>query len=220
MQFLYGDRELLLGVQDLLKAPVEVIVNPANSELTHPGGIAAQILAQAGQQLQTETEQLIREYGQIDSGMAVFTSAGQLPFRAVIHAVGPQMGEGNEQYKLEQAVLRSLQLCELNEWRSVAFPAISTGFFNMPAEICAQALFRSITHFWDARHECVLEKVVLCLTERNFQPFFNAFREEGFEAEPLPEQSMGEPTESVGEFDLSDEDISALGGDDIDNWFK
>ena len=44
MQFLYGDRELWMGVNDLLTAEVEVIVNPTNSELRHSGGLAAKIL--------------------------------------------------------------------------------------------------------------------------------------------------------------------------------
>ena len=44
MQFLFGDRELLLNISDLLSAPTEVIVNPANSGLSHGEGLAEQIL--------------------------------------------------------------------------------------------------------------------------------------------------------------------------------
>jgi O-acetyl-ADP-ribose deacetylase (regulator of RNase III) len=114
MQFLYGDRELWLGISDLLTAQVEVIVNPTNSELSHVEGLAGEILAAAGENLQDQSRQLIQEYGQIDSGMAVYTTAGSLPYKAVIHAVGPSMGEGDEQHKIEQTVSRSLLLCEAN----------------------------------------------------------------------------------------------------------
>ena len=220
MQFLFGDRELVINVQDLLTAPVEVIVSSSNTTLTHEGGVAGQILQKAGSQVQSESEQLIKEYGQIDSGMAVYTNAGELPYKAVIHAVGPQMGEGDEQRMLETAISRSLQLCEMNEWHSIAFPAISTGYSQVPLEICSQAFFRSITRFWDARHECVLDKIILCLTEKNFQAFFDAFREEGINEASVKTTGANDHTESVGEIDLSNTDIASLDNGDIDDWFK
>lgn len=220
MQFFFGDRELLLKVQDLLAVTADVIVNPANSQLTHPGGLAKELYLKAGERIETESVQLIQEYGQIDSGMAVFTSAGQLPYLAVIHAVGPVLGEGDEQYKLEQVVTRSLQICEINEWSSVAFPAISCGHSKLPIEICAQAFFRSITHFWDARHECIVERIILCLTPGNFQTFFAAFREHGIEDVHEPVGDVVEyKEEPVAEINLSEDEIPQADGD-IDDWFK
>jgi len=164
---------------------------------------------------------LIREYGQIDAGMAVYTSAGELPFKAIIHAIGPAMGEGDEQRKLEQAVSRSLQLCDMNEWRSVGIPVMGEGELALPIEMCAEAFFRAITRFWDARHDCAVEKVVVSLQQAQFRPFFDAFREQGFTAEdggdPLSNTSAEEP---VGEIDLSETDIAELDDEDISDWFK
>jgi O-acetyl-ADP-ribose deacetylase (regulator of RNase III) len=223
MQFLYGDRELILKVGDLLSAPVEVIVNPANVGLSHGGGLAKQILQHAGDELQSESDQLIREYGQLESGMAVYTSAGRLPYKAVVHAVGPKMGEGEEQQKIELVVSRSLKLCEINEWRSIAFPAISNGIFNVPVELCARGFFRAITSFWDARIEGTPEQIILCLSEENFRVFFDAFRGESIQAdnEKIPK---GEPEQSdeveAGYVDLSEEDLSDLDDDSINDWFK
>ena len=164
MEFLYGDRVLQLQVLDILKSPVDVIVNPANGALVHGGGLALKIQNAAGEELEQQSKTLIKEYGVLDSGMAVYSSAGKLPYKAVIHAVGPRMGEGDEQAKLEKVFLRSLLLCETNDWSSIAFPAISTGIFRVPVEICATAAFKAITHFWDARSECVVEKIIICLT--------------------------------------------------------
>ena len=218
MQFLYGDRELWMGVNDLLTAEVDVIVNPANSELRHSGGLAAKILAAAGDELASQSVQLIREYQSIESGMAVYTTAGHLPFKAVIHAVGPTMGEGDEQHKIEQAVSRSLLLCEANDWHSIAIPAISTGFFNVPIEICAQAFFRAITHFWDARQESAVEKILICLTNDNFRSFFDAFREDAI-AEPAEKIIPMTPKEAVGYIALNEEDLTEI-DDEISDWFK
>ena len=127
INFQYGDRELWLGVHDLLTAPVDAIVSPVNQNLLLEGGLAEQVLEKAGEQLQRDCLQLIDEHGVLESGMAVYTDAGLLPYKAVIHAVSPKMGEGDEQKIIELAVSRSLQLCEINEWGSIAFPAIGTG---------------------------------------------------------------------------------------------
>lgn len=220
MQFLYGDRELMMEVSDILTAHVAVIVNPANSKLVHGGGLAAQISAAAGSELEEQCNQLIREYDEIESGMAVYTGAGNLPYKAVIHAVGPKMGEGEEQRKIEQAVSRSLLLCEANEWDSIAFPAISTGIFNVPIETCAKAFFRAITSFWDARNDSAVEKILLCLTDKHFHPFFDAFREDGITLNPEQATPASSSKEAVGYIALDEEDIANLDDDEISDWFK
>lgn len=221
MRFLFGDRELLLAVADLLSAPVEVIVNPADCTLQHQSELAQQIRQRAGKRVQQETEQLIREYGQIDAGMAVYTSAGELPFKAIIHAVGPVAGGDDEQRKLEQVVSRSLQLCEMNEWSSIGFPAIEIGHPDMPVAISAEAYFRAITRFWDARHECQVEKVFVVLNQSQFRQFFDAFREQGFETEEtVSDVTEGSKEGVVGEIDLSEADFSDQDNTDIDSWFK
>lgn len=228
MQFLFADRELIVMVADLLSAPVDVIVNPANCSLSHGGGVAGQILRQGGELVQEESDLFIKEHGVLESGMVAFTTAGNLPYQAVIHAVGPKMGEGDEQQKIQQAVSRSLQLCDMHGWKSVAFPAISTGIFSVPIEISAAAMFRAVTSFWDARSEGSPEKVIICLTKNKFQSFFDAFREESSlsevdnslinDAGSISHKDSGEAT--TGIVDLSEQDISDLDNDELNSWFK
>lgn len=232
MQFLFADRELVLNVADLLSAPVDVIVNPANGGLSHGGGVAGQILQQGGDVIQAESDHFIKEHGMLESGMVAITTAGDLPYDAVIHAVGPKMGEGDEQRKIQQAVSRSLQLCDMHDWKSVAFPAISSGIFGVPIEISARAFFRAITSFWDARMDTSPEKVIICLTEKNFHPFLHAFREESFKRDGDPEKQRDQKPDlntkkkqsdaetSVGIVNLSEEDVSALENDEVNDWFK
>lgn len=183
MQFLYGDRELVIKAADLLAAPVDVIVNPANGGLSHGGGVAGMISSQGGNAIQSESDQFIKEHGMLESGMVALTSAGHLPYQAIIHAVGPKMGEGDEQRKIQLAVSRSLQLCDMHDWKSIAFPAISSGIFGVPIEISARAFFLAITSYWDARIDTAPEKIIICLTEQKFHPFLHAFREASFEKE-------------------------------------
>lgn len=231
MQFLFGDRELVIKVADLLRAPVDVIVNPANAGLSHGGGVAGQIVHQGGDIIQTESDLFIKEHGLLESGLVALSSAGQLPYKAIIHAVGPKMGEGEEQRKIQLAVSRSLQLCDMHDWKSIAFPAISAGIFGVPLKTSAAAFFLAITSYWDARMDASPEKVIICLTETNFRPFLDAFREKSFEqdggnntesnktAEMLKSNNIDvEP--AAGVVNLSEEDVSSLDNVEMDDWFK
>lgn len=231
MQFIFGDCELVLKVADLLTAPVDVIVNPADGKLFHGGGVAGQIAQQGGSVIQQQSDMFIKQHGVLESGMVAITSAGDLPYKSIIHAIGPKMGEGDEQSKIQLAVSRSLQLCDMHDWASIAFPAISTGVFAVPIKISARAFFRAITSYWDARMDIAPGKVIICLTDKNFQPFLHAFREESFERNEGPEinhktvskqkakETLSDDELPIGEIDLSD-GISSVDSDEINDWFK
>lgn len=224
MQFLYGDRELLLEVADLFSAPVDVIVNPANGDLLHSGGVAGQCIDKGGEVIQQESARFIEEHGRLESGMVALTSAGDLPYQAVLHAVGPRMGEGHEEEKIRQAVASCLKLCSMHDWHSIAFPAISSGIFKVPVAVVAKGFFQAITSFWDARIDEPPGKIIICLTEDNFQAFVDAFRE----ASMLPDEtghgpqltSTDDPGMETGVVELDEEDISALEDDEVNDWFK
>lgn len=232
MQFLFGDRELIINISDLLTAPVDVIVNPANGGLSHGGGVAGMISSGGGDAIQAESDQFIKEHGMLESGMVALTSAGHLPYQAIIHAVGPKMGEGDEQRKIQLAVARSLQLCDMHDWKSIAFPAISSGIFGVPIDISARAFFLAITSYWDARIDTAPEKIIICLTEQKFRPFLHAFREASFEKEGNSAEVIDKKIDKVmkennvdeepvaGIVDLSEEDISSLDDDETSDWFN
>ena len=93
---------------DLTEAPVDAIVNAANSHLQHGGGVAGAIVRKGGQVIQEESDRI----GYVPVGKAALTSAGRLPARFVIHTVGPRWGEGDEEAKLASAVASALDLAE------------------------------------------------------------------------------------------------------------
>jgi O-acetyl-ADP-ribose deacetylase (regulator of RNase III) len=126
--------ELIEG--DITELETGAIVNAANSFLKHGGGVAGAIVRKGGRIIQEESDRI----GYCPVGQAVITGAGSLKARYVIHAVGPRMGERNEDDKLRSATLSSLNLADDNHLRSVAFPAISTGIFGYPVERCARIM--------------------------------------------------------------------------------
>ena len=72
--------------------------------------------------------------GGCPTGEAVATTAGALPARYVIHAVGPvwRGGQSGEPELLASAYRRSIEIAAELGCRSVAFPAISTGIYGFP----------------------------------------------------------------------------------------
>ncbi|MBI3912236.1 MAG: macro domain-containing protein [Armatimonadetes bacterium] len=128
---------------DLTQARVDAIVNAANSMLSHGGGVAGAIVRQGGPVIQEESNRL----APVPVGQAVITSAGVLPARHVIHAVGPRWGEGNERAKLRSAALSALRLAELYDLTSIALPAISSGIFGFPKDQCAEILVQAAVDF-------------------------------------------------------------------------
>jgi O-acetyl-ADP-ribose deacetylase len=153
---------------NLLEEPVDAIVNAANGHLAHGGGVAGIISRAAGPALQEESDRLVSERGPFPTGSAVVTTAGTLPFKGVIHAVGPRYGEGDEEAKLVQALTAAFVLAKGRKWESVSFPAVSSGIFAVPLDICARAYLKAV-------RASTLSKVRLCLRD---QPIIDAVLKE------------------------------------------
>jgi O-acetyl-ADP-ribose deacetylase (regulator of RNase III) len=139
-----GGRAFHLVQGDLLAEDVDAIVNPANSGLAHGGGVAGLIVARGGQVIQDESYAWVRAHGPAGHDRPAVTSAGALPCRYVIHAVGPVWGSGDEDAKLAAAVGGSLRVAEELGLASISLPAISTGIFGFPKERAAPVILAAV----------------------------------------------------------------------------
>lgn len=158
-----GGRRFLVVEGDLLAEPVDAIVNAANGHLAHGGGVAAVISRAAGRALDEEGHALVRAHGPVPTGDAVVTTAGELPFEGVIHAVGPRQGEGEEEERLAAAITAALTRAHEHGWRSVSFPAVSSGIFRVPLETCARAYLRGVRAHFKGHPDSSLREVRMCL---------------------------------------------------------
>lgn len=158
-----GDRRFEVVEGDLLREPVDAIVNAANGFLAHGGGVAAVIARAAGPSLEEEGDALVASRGPVPTGEAVVTTAGRLPFQGVIHAVGPRLGEGDEEEKLTRAVAAALLRGHERHWRSVSLPAVSSGIFAVPLPTCARAYLAGVHRHFEEHPDSSLEEVRLCL---------------------------------------------------------
>ena len=129
----------------------------------------AQLNRKGGKSIQDECKRI----GGAGVGTAVMTGAGELPQDQVIHAVGPEMGEGDEDRKLASAVRSSLALADRNGLKSLAIPAISTGSNGFPVQKCARILLTEVHRYLQGGTK--LEKVIVCLHD---QDTYKRFRQE------------------------------------------
>lgn len=159
---------------DITTLGVDAIVNAANSHLQHGGGVAGAIVRKGGDVIQRESDRI----GYVPVGNAAVTTAGALPCKYVIHAVGPRMGEGDEDRKLKDATMAALERAEELRIASIAFPAISTGIFGYPVDRCARIMTGAVVEF-EPRAK-TLERVIFCLFGTDaYSEFERALRDLG-----------------------------------------
>jgi O-acetyl-ADP-ribose deacetylase len=97
----------------------------------------------------------------------VITTAGKLSCKAVIHTVGPKMGEGNEDNKLLRAVQSTLALAAEKGFKSISMPAISSGIFGFPKDKCAKILVeeseRFLEQYNNSNKTCSIDIIEFCI---------------------------------------------------------
>lgn len=141
---------------DITAFAVDAIVNAANVNLQHHGGLALALSKAGGAVIQTESNMYIAKYGKLQTGDAILASPGNLPCKHVIHAVGPcltphrtpaAMSEAKK--SLSKTVCNILKIVDENGLQSVAIPSISSGIFNFPKTDCADVIVSSVKTFHD-----------------------------------------------------------------------
>lgn len=122
---------------DITKVRVDAIVNAANSTLLGGGGVDGAIHRSGGPDVLAQCK-ILRNTSLpngLAPGGAVATTAGLLPAKWVIHAVGPRYSAHEDRSGiLRAAYIRSLAVADSLGARTVAFPLISGGSYGWPLE--------------------------------------------------------------------------------------
>ena len=113
---------------DIAEAKADVIVNAANCQLQHGGGVAGALSKAAGPALQRESTAWVKKNGNVPVGESIVTGAGTLAAQHVVHAVGPT----NEQFESDPNLLynafeSAIEAASNLKARTVAMPLIGTG---------------------------------------------------------------------------------------------
>lgn len=116
---------------NIIDQNVEVIVNPWNRNiipwwLLLPQGVSKTIKSKGGYVPFKE----LAKCGPIELGGARLTSAGRLPYKAIIHVAGINMFWVASRYSIANSVINAIKLINENQFSSVAFPLIGSGSGN------------------------------------------------------------------------------------------
>jgi O-acetyl-ADP-ribose deacetylase len=132
---------------DILDLDVDAVVNPANTELSHAGTLAAAIVAAGGTVIQEESDRI----GWCDLGSAVATSGGHLRARHVIHV--PTVDYATRRRatldELRGSIISALEIARSVGARSIAFPMLGTGIAGLPAPEVAKAMAGAMSNVKD-----------------------------------------------------------------------
>ena len=117
----------------ITKLNVDAIVNAANDKLANIGRVAEVIERAAGSQMKRECEDIIWTHGKVQEGNNVTTLAGNLNYKAVIHAVGPRWYDHQDKSHclniLRDTIINILKTACRQGYKSVAMPPISSGLY-------------------------------------------------------------------------------------------
>jgi O-acetyl-ADP-ribose deacetylase (regulator of RNase III) len=117
---------------DITKIEADLIINAANTELIHGGGVALAIAKAAGEELIKES----KEIGFVPIGDFAITSAGNLKAKKVIHI--PTIDYVNKKKityeELEKVLENVFKYSQENNFYKIATPLLGTGVVVLEKE--------------------------------------------------------------------------------------
>ncbi|XP_034742029.1 protein mono-ADP-ribosyltransferase PARP9 isoform X2 [Etheostoma cragini] len=151
-----GGVQVSVWKADLTDFPVDAVVNAANEQLQHNGGLAQALSIAGGGKIQKDSDDHISRYGNLKTGDAIVLEAGSLPCKKIIHAVGPCLSVyhtksdvSRAERLLVKAIESILDKVKENRLQSVAIPAISSGLFHYPLPDCANTIVTTVKRYYE-----------------------------------------------------------------------
>ncbi len=163
--------KILIKRGDITLEDVDAIVNPANSYMIMGGGVALALKLKGGDIIEKEA----RKKAPVEIGDAIYTGAGNLRARYIIHA--PTMknpAERTNEENVRKAMKAALKLAETLGVRSLAFPGMGTGVGGLDKYKAAKVMIEEILKF---NLENVKEIRLIAFDEELYEAFEKAYDE-------------------------------------------
>lgn len=171
MQIIINNVAVSVSEGDITRWEGDMIVNASNSGLYGGGGVDGAIHRAGGPRIAEECAVIRQNQGGCLPGEAAVTSAGRLPFKGIIHTVGPiwKGGSAGEAGTLANCYISSLDLAISRGVQSIAFPNISTGVYNFPKDLACQTALRTVIDYVKAQdpRDCPLKRISFVCFEKD-----------------------------------------------------
>lgn len=155
------DCEIKVIKQDITEMKIDAIVNAANNKGVMGGGVAKAIRKKGGKIIEDEAVKKCP----INIGEAIFTSAGSLKAKYVIHAATMGMDFKTDETKIRDSFRNSLKVADGLGIKSIVFPALGCGTGGFPllasAKIMAQEIWRYLRE-----EKSNLKEITFCLFDQ------------------------------------------------------
>src|SRR5438094_8103454 len=140
-----GSTRLEICIADIITLNVDAIVNADNKTLLGGGGVDGAIHRAAGPKLLEECWTLRG----CNTGEVKVTKGYNLSAKFVIHTVGPIYGRlgGRESEMLANCYRNSLKIADASDFKSIAFPSISTGAYGYPVQKASQIALQTTKEY-------------------------------------------------------------------------
>jgi len=161
-----GDKKLKLVQGDITAMDIEAFVFDITEDVKLGSGFGSAIQQRGGVAIQKELE----EIGSCPTGEAVVTEGGLLPAKFIIHTNGPKFREVDEDGKLRKATKAALSRAKEKGIKKIAFPPIGTGLYQVPLDLCVNAMVDTISEHLKS-DTCLEEVVLVAVDSREYGPF-------------------------------------------------
>jgi len=165
--------EIEIVKADITQTDTDAIVNAANNQFWMGAGVAGAIKAAGGAVIEEEAV----KKGPVVPGEAIYTGAGRLRFKAVIHAAVMGQDLRTSDKLIRQATVSSLRIADGLGLKSLALPAFGTGVGGFPMKACANLMVAVVRGYQSESEN--LRRVQFCLfDELGLMSFATALKEQ------------------------------------------
>ena len=161
-----------------LDVDTDAIVNAANGNMIHGGGIARAIRLKAGKELDDACHIFPLP---VEDGQNIITPAfGIKNAKIIIHAVGPDFNKTPDAFdKLYDSYYNSLVSLKKMGFHKIAFPLISSGIFagdiNEPVKLSTRECIKSYNTFIKDNPNYEIEVILCAYTKEEYDEALDEF---------------------------------------------
>lgn len=139
--------KVVVKTGDVLLEKVDVLLCTANALLRMSGGVNGALLQRGGERVQDELDAYLKKHGKsaVERGSVIRTGPGPLQVTHILHVVGVNVFYETDVAVIARALRSALEEAGRLGARTVASPALATGYGPLSMAEFAQALQEALT---------------------------------------------------------------------------